>query len=198
MADTECGAKTRSGAPCKGPAMKNGRCRMHGGKSKGPKQAKRPGNTNAVKHGFYSDALQAEELALWHRVEIGSLDDEIRLARVKLHRLVRLAGDADVAELIDSAIEVAKKRDTHPELGEFEKSEIKVKVPQYGDLIVRQIDVVRKLELARLQLAEGAHAAKERARESEQRDKSDEPITEFRVTVVTPENYRPNDHGTDR
>ena len=26
-----CGAKTRSGCPCKGPAMKNGRCRMHGG-----------------------------------------------------------------------------------------------------------------------------------------------------------------------
>jgi hypothetical protein len=28
-----CGAKarTRGGAPCRGPAMKNGRCRMHGG-----------------------------------------------------------------------------------------------------------------------------------------------------------------------
>lgn len=28
----QCGAKTRSGEPCKSPAMKNGRCRMHGGK----------------------------------------------------------------------------------------------------------------------------------------------------------------------
>ena len=26
-----CGAKTRAGCPCKGPAMPNGRCRMHGG-----------------------------------------------------------------------------------------------------------------------------------------------------------------------
>ena len=31
-----CGAKTRAGHPCKSPAMKNGRCRMHGGASTGP------------------------------------------------------------------------------------------------------------------------------------------------------------------
>jgi hypothetical protein len=30
-----CGAKTRSTHPCKSPAMPNGRCRMHGGKSTG-------------------------------------------------------------------------------------------------------------------------------------------------------------------
>lgn len=31
-----CGAKTRAGCPCRAPAMKNGRCRMHGGVSTGP------------------------------------------------------------------------------------------------------------------------------------------------------------------
>lgn len=30
---TLCGARTRSGAPCRASAMPNGRCRMHGGKS---------------------------------------------------------------------------------------------------------------------------------------------------------------------
>ena len=30
-----CGARTRSGPPCKGPAMANGRCRSHGGPSTG-------------------------------------------------------------------------------------------------------------------------------------------------------------------
>lgn len=34
-----CGARTRSGNPCKGPAMRNGRCRMHGGASTGPRTA---------------------------------------------------------------------------------------------------------------------------------------------------------------
>ena len=32
-----CGAKTRAGPPCLSPAMKNGRCRMHDGKSTGPR-----------------------------------------------------------------------------------------------------------------------------------------------------------------
>lgn len=32
-----CGARTRAGHPCKGPAMANGRCRMHGGPSTGPR-----------------------------------------------------------------------------------------------------------------------------------------------------------------
>jgi len=32
-----CGAKTRPGTPCKSPAMRNGRCRMHGGASTGPR-----------------------------------------------------------------------------------------------------------------------------------------------------------------
>lgn len=32
-----CGAKRRDGGSCRGPAMKNGRCRMHGGVSTGPR-----------------------------------------------------------------------------------------------------------------------------------------------------------------
>jgi hypothetical protein len=42
-----CGARTRSGRPCRSPAMPNGRCRMHGGLSPGAPK----GNSNARKHG---------------------------------------------------------------------------------------------------------------------------------------------------
>ena len=45
-----CGARTRSGSPCRSPAMPNGRCRMHGGKSPGAPK----GNRNAFKHGHFS------------------------------------------------------------------------------------------------------------------------------------------------
>jgi hypothetical protein len=39
-ADGSCGAKTRAGTPCKNTAIYfNGRCRMHGGLSTGPKSA---------------------------------------------------------------------------------------------------------------------------------------------------------------
>lgn len=34
-----CGARTRSGVSCRNMSMKNGRCRMHGGASTGPKTA---------------------------------------------------------------------------------------------------------------------------------------------------------------
>jgi len=55
-----CGAKTRSGNPCQGPAMKNGRCRMHGGTSPGAPK----GNRNAWKHGHYSAEVVATRQAI--------------------------------------------------------------------------------------------------------------------------------------
>jgi len=62
-----CGARTRSGAPCKSPAVRGqARCRMHGGAkdSGAPK-----GNTNAYRHGLYSAASKAR---------FASMDDEIK------------------------------------------------------------------------------------------------------------------------
>jgi hypothetical protein len=51
-----CGARSkRTGEPCRSAAMKNGRCRMHGGKSSGAPK----GNQNALKHGNYTAAAQA-------------------------------------------------------------------------------------------------------------------------------------------
>ena len=52
----KCGAKTRKGTSCKSPAMTNGRCRMHGGKSTGPPK----GSQNALKHGYYSQQGKEE------------------------------------------------------------------------------------------------------------------------------------------
>lgn len=51
-----CGAKTRKGTPCLGIAMKNGRCRMHGGGSTGPKTAEGKDAIRRAhwKHGQYS------------------------------------------------------------------------------------------------------------------------------------------------
>src|SRR5690625_2998118 len=55
-----CGAKTRSGKPCKNGAMANGRCRMHGGKSTGPPKR----NQNAKRHGFFSKYIPEETLEI--------------------------------------------------------------------------------------------------------------------------------------
>jgi hypothetical protein len=57
-----CGAKTRRGTLCKAPAMTNGRCRLHGGKSTGPRTLEgleRSRKAN-YKHGLYSAEIIAE------------------------------------------------------------------------------------------------------------------------------------------
>ena len=49
-----CGARTRSGAPCRSPAIHGrARCRMHGGRGSGAPR----GNRNAWKHGARSAAI---------------------------------------------------------------------------------------------------------------------------------------------
>ncbi|WP_330218338.1 HGGxSTG domain-containing protein [Methylobacterium sp. WSM2598] len=61
-----CGARTRSGTPCCGPAMSNGRCRMHGGRSPGAPK----GEANGVyRHGRYTNeaVAQRRELTAWVR-----------------------------------------------------------------------------------------------------------------------------------
>jgi hypothetical protein len=67
----KCGARTRKGGQCQQSAMKNGRCRMHGGKSTGPKTAEGKARSAIAnyKHGFYTAAAIAERraTALWMR-----------------------------------------------------------------------------------------------------------------------------------
>lgn len=54
----ECGAKARTNGmrPCRQPAMKNGPCRLHGGKCTGAKMAESLAKIKLAntKHGFYS------------------------------------------------------------------------------------------------------------------------------------------------
>lgn len=50
----KCGAKTRRKTECQSPAMKNGRCRLHGGLSTGPKTELGRSRCGNWKHGRYS------------------------------------------------------------------------------------------------------------------------------------------------
>ncbi len=61
LAAPRCGAHTRSGECCRQPAMKNGRCRMHGGLSTGPRTAVGRARCAAARrtHGFYSAEMVA-------------------------------------------------------------------------------------------------------------------------------------------
>jgi hypothetical protein len=60
-----CAAKTRRGTPCQCPATANGRCRLHGGLSTGPKTVEGIERIRraVTKHGRYSAAAKAERRA---------------------------------------------------------------------------------------------------------------------------------------
>jgi hypothetical protein len=63
QAAARCGANRKyDGRPCHGPAMANGRCRLHGGKSTGPKTADGAERSRraVLRHGFYTAAAEAE------------------------------------------------------------------------------------------------------------------------------------------
>ena len=53
LASPRCGAKTRSGGPCRSPAVSGKkRCRMHGG---APGSGAPQENQNAFKHGLFTE-----------------------------------------------------------------------------------------------------------------------------------------------
>lgn len=93
-----CGAKGKqSGLPCRRPAgwgtshPGNGRCKLHGGCSTGPKDA--TGNKNAVKHGAYEtiirDRLSDTEKAVFDAISDDSnMSQEIKILRFKMLRLL--------------------------------------------------------------------------------------------------------------
>lgn len=61
-----CGAKTRVGGCCRQPAMKNGRCRLHGGKS-----------LSCKAHGRYLHGMRTKE-AIERKKQFNSLLKEAR------------------------------------------------------------------------------------------------------------------------
>jgi hypothetical protein len=62
LSSQRCGAKTRSGKPCRSPAVQGKkRCRMHGG---APGSGAPRGNKNARKHGLYTREAIAQRRQL--------------------------------------------------------------------------------------------------------------------------------------
>ena len=97
-----CGARTRSGGCCRSPAMKNGRCRMHGGKSTGPRTEAGRARIRAARmlHGKYGSQTVAEvrrQIALMKelRMALRALDRGDEAGALKA--LGAVAGDGPLA-----------------------------------------------------------------------------------------------------
>lgn len=99
-----CGAKGKtSGKPCqRAPTKGKTRCKLHGGMSTGPTSGKRKLNS----FGLYSDAISASEGEIWHDIPIKGIEDQIKLARLRVRRLygavVRAEEDEMTALRVDT------------------------------------------------------------------------------------------------
>ncbi len=89
-----CGAKTRSGEPCRSKAMPNGRCRMHGGTNKGA-----PKGSQAKAGALYSNYYTDDEKLLAEELELESIDAELRLCKIRLNRALKLEAEQAVEAL---------------------------------------------------------------------------------------------------
>ena len=87
-----CGAKTRAGGCCRQPAMKNGRCRMHGGLSTGPRTAEGLARARRArwKHGF--DSAEIRSLRRLAAETCRELAASVWLARAEISRRRSAAG----------------------------------------------------------------------------------------------------------
>jgi hypothetical protein len=187
----KCGARRkRDGQPCQQHGMKtNGRCRVHGGASTGAPL----GNTNNYKHGFYYNALSAEEKALWpEAVAMGSganaLESDLALMRVKLQRLLVAANDPSLSLQIEQTVDLIMASGLLPSRDEmraqgYNKRELKTSLPRIGALIVEAVETIRKLSLSIAQL-----------RVSEKELASDAPgDTDYNFTFVRLERKKPEE-----
>ena len=84
-----CGARTRRGTPCQSPAMPNGRCRMHGGPSTGPRTPEGQERSRKAnwKHGRYSRKYLAEEA--YYRAWLSYYNTLLKLLR-EVDELLRI------------------------------------------------------------------------------------------------------------
>lgn len=96
---TVCGAKTRTGGTCQRKPLKGKkRCALHGGKSTGPRNSS--GNRNAAKPGsLYSKFLSEEEEEIALGLELGQVDEELRLTKIRLMRALAAERDSEALEL---------------------------------------------------------------------------------------------------
>jgi hypothetical protein len=106
LAAPRCGARTRAGACCRQPAMRNGRCRLHGGLSTGPRTAEGRARCARVRriHGFYSAEMVAlRRAATAHCRYMDAFFAAVRVRRTAGHGLLppnlsnRAGGEARIS-----------------------------------------------------------------------------------------------------
>ena len=186
-----CGAKTRSGSPCQSKAMANGRCRMHGGKSTGAPK----GNKNNLKAGgIYSQFLTDEERAISAAMELGNLDEEIKLCKIRLMRALKAEAEQQAQVEEFNKLELEALNESPSLIGGLPDNDEIIQTKQfkrrdYGTIIDRLIARIESLETRRASLVQMSLDLERKKLELDQLSKSDAPTTTapIRIELVAPQ-----------
>lgn len=186
-----CGAKTRSGSPCQSKAMANGRCRMHGGKSTGAPK----GNKNNLKAGgIYSQFLTDEEQIISAEMELGSLDEELKLCKIRLMRALKAEAEQQAQVEEFDKLELEALNESPSLIGGLPDNDELIQTKQfrrrdYGAIIDRLIARIESLETRRASLIQMSLDAERKKLELDNLSKSN-ATTEtapLRIELVAPQ-----------
>lgn len=156
-----CGAKTRKKTECKGLAMANGRCKLHGGKT--PPTPTGEANP-AYTHGIYTKFFREDEKALLDAgaVRLGQVDDELKVMRIRLKRALEArelweaerAGEVDGAneETSMSLVEVVDGEAAGPEGSTIPIEKRTKRLPDFDRIIDTTTARIESLEKTRKEL----------------------------------------------
>ena len=155
----KCGAKTRSGEPCKNYAMDNGRCRMHGGKSTGAPK----GNNNAEKHGIWRKHLPEETLELVEQFQqedkIQKLKRNIAIQEAAIIRSQKIMHVEDKEEVINHLKKIQES--PKQKLEEYEYEYPWQRQGNYLNALSRAMDTLTKMYKTLYEITEEGDHVKE-------------------------------------
>jgi hypothetical protein len=127
----KCGATTRRGTPCRGPAMANGRCRMHGGAS--PRGIDHPSFTSGRYSRSAPDRLVERYAEALDDPERHDLRDEIALAEAKIADLLTGMGSGESDRMWMLLLTLERRlRDAPPDKAAGYREEILALIRQSG------------------------------------------------------------------
>lgn len=187
-----CGAKTRNGGTCKKNALiGKTRCKLHGGKSTGAPK----GNKNNLKAGgIYSQFLTDEERAISAEMELGSLDEELKLCKIRLMRALKAEAEQQAQVEEFNKLELEALNESPSLIGGLPDNDEIIQTKQfrrrdYGTIIDRLIARIESLETRRASLIQMSLDAERKKFELDKISKSDTSTTTapIRIELVAPQ-----------
>ena len=146
-----CDAKKKDGTQCQRPRIKGtGKCRLHGGvtTTKGNEFAIKPGS-------IYAQYLPAHEQDEYFKMPVGTVDDELRLMRIRLQRCIKGEQEQEARELAqgaDAALDLDTRTDATSIVSGVSVSRT-FKKYDYKTIIQQTLGRIESLEKTRAELA---------------------------------------------